>query len=561
MFEISINRKNLSIFVLLLLFCFYTFLPIVNAENNISNSGETGFINSNDCYSHMRITEHLYGPMDSAWPTFSHDNRHTSQSLYNTAANPMDVKWRFEANYLGFPSSPVIDKNDILYIGAHDHNLYAINPDGSERWHYNINGRASDSAALAEDGTIYIGSWDRHLYAVNPDGSLKWKFGAHGGVDGSPTIGNDGTVYFGVLGPGGDTGRVYAVNPDGTEKWHIDVGDYVYTTPALAEDGTLYVTSNDRYLYALHPEDGSVLWKFRTGSEMGCPSVGTDGTIYGASWDDFLYALHPNGTVKWKTKIDYGSFGTPAIGSDGMIYIGGKYFYAVNPDGDIKWTYQCGEPNEYYQCRSVGYAISADNIIYFVATKGSGHGGDLFALNSDGTPHWRKTIAPNGYQYSQPVIDSDGTVYIGSDFVGESTDGYLYAFGTVENNHPPAKPDIDGALSGKTGVEYEYKFTVSDVDDDDVYLWVDWDDNTNSGWLGPYENGKEITLTHSWNQQGTYSLQAKAKDEHEVEGEWATQNVIMPKNKLSNDLSFLQLLDKIIQRFPIFERILLCPFQ
>lgn len=79
------------------------------------------------------------GTMDSAWPSYSHDNRHSGQSPYATADNPMNVKWKFQPDRMGFDSSPVIDKNAILYIGCMDHYLYAINPDGSERWRYNIN--------------------------------------------------------------------------------------------------------------------------------------------------------------------------------------------------------------------------------------------------------------------------------------------------------------------------------------------------------------------------------------------------------------------------------------
>ncbi|MEA3457457.1 MAG: PQQ-binding-like beta-propeller repeat protein [Candidatus Thermoplasmatota archaeon] len=559
MFDIRFIKKNHMIFVVLLLFSFYTFLPLVYAENNVVTNSEMININSNGTLIQAKNDGNLFGPMDSPWPTYSHDNFHTGRSPYNTGDNPMTVKWKFQTERFGFRSSPVIDQNGILYIGCQDGYLYAINPDGSERWRFDCNDWTSDSAALAEDGTIYTGSWDKYLYAINSDGTLKWRFYAHGGIDGSPTIGNDGTVYFGVLGPEGDTGRVYAVNPDCTEKWHTDVGDYVYATPAIAEDNTVYITSNDQYLYALHPENGSIIWKFRTGA--GNPTVGNDGTIYVASHDHYLYAMFPNGTLQWKTEIGTGSSDTPAIGNEGTIYIGEFYFYAINPDGTIKWTYKGWEPYQ-YQVTSPAYAISAEGIIYFVATKHGGWGGDLFALNSDGSLRWRKNIAPDSGQYASPVIGSDGSVYIGSRWTesGKST-GCLYAFGIVENNHPPDKPDIDGPLSGKTRVEYEYEFTVSDVDNDDVYLWVNWGDNTNSGWLGPYENGEEITLTHSWNQQGTYSLQAKAKDEHEVEGEWTTKNVIMPKNKLSNNFSFLQLLEKIMQRFPIFERILLRPFQ
>jgi len=35
------------------------------------------------------------GPMDSPWPTFGHDNHHSSLSPYSTADNPYDEKWRF----------------------------------------------------------------------------------------------------------------------------------------------------------------------------------------------------------------------------------------------------------------------------------------------------------------------------------------------------------------------------------------------------------------------------------------------------------------------------------
>jgi len=472
------------------------------------------------------------GPMDSPWSSFSYNNQNTGQSPYNTRDNPMDLLWTFEADYLGFDSSPVIDQDGILYIGARDHYLYAINPDGSLHWRYNINDWASDSAALAEDGTIYVGSMDDYLYAINPDGTLKWRFDGGESIFGSPKIGLDGTIYFGMVGSSPGIGHVYALNPDGTEKWHIEVGDYVYNIPALAEDGTIYVTSNDRYLYALHPDDGSVLWKFRTGDGMGSPSVGSDGTIYGASWDNHLYAINPDGTLKWKTVIDFGSYSTPTIGNDGTIYIGGKYFYAVNADGNIKWTYQGWESNE-YQCSSSAYAISADGIIYFVATKMSGHGGDLFALNNDGTLHFRETIAPIDDQFASPVIGEDGTVYIGSEFFESSTDGYFYAFGTSNENHPPDKPVIDGSTSGETGVEYQYIFSVSDLDNDDVYLLVEWGDNSDTGWIGPNSSGDDITVSHSWDNRRKYSISAKTMDEHDLESEWSTLQVTMPKYKFS----------------------------
>jgi len=290
-------------------------------------------------------------------------------------------------------------------------------------------------------------------------------------------------------------------------------------------------------LYALDPDDGSVIWKYRTGSGLSGPSIGADGTIYVSSHDHYLHAVNPDGTLQWKTEIGTGSSDTPAIGDDGTIYIGELFFYAINPDGTIKWIYEEWDAYE-YEVTASAYAISADGLVYFVAKKKiNGNEVDFLALNcDDGSVHFRKTIAPNGNPFSQPIVGSDGTVYIGSDFVTSYSDGYFYAFGSVEGNHPPEQPDIDGPITGKTQVEQTYTFIVTDADADEVFLFVDWGDETDSGWKGPYESNEEITLTHSWSQQGTYTMKAKAKDKHDVEGEWATCIVTMPKTKILQNL-------------------------
>ena len=346
----------------------------------------------------------------------------------------------------------------------------------------------------------------------------------------------NGIIYFGSIGPD-SYGRVYALNNDGSEKWHYDTGNWIYSTPAIEEE-TIYITSNDKYLYALSSTDGSLLWRFRAGDSLSSPSINDDGIIYFSSHDDYLYAIYPNGTIQWRTEIDSGSSDTPGIGSDGTIYIGGFYFYAVNPDGSIKWIYQGWEPYE-YECTSRTYAISSEGIIYFVATKHGGWGGDLIALNHDGTLRWRKNIATNDYQYSSPVIDLQGNVYIGSIYVDSGyLFGDLFAFSNVENNSPPDKPDINAPSSSRVREEQNYTFIVNDANDDEVYLWVDWGDGTNTSWIGPYNSGEEIILQHTWNLRGSYIISAKAKDMHDVEGEWQSLEVRMPKqNQINNNIT------------------------
>jgi len=78
---------------------------------------------------------------------------------------------------------------------------------------------------------------------------------------------------------------------------------------------------------------------------------------------------------------------------------------------------------------------------------------------------------------------------------------------------------------------------------------VVWGNNSDTGWIGPYSSGDDITLSHSWNTIRTYTISAKTMDEHDLESDWSTLQVTMPKQKSS---SFLyELLFEWLQNFII----------
>jgi hypothetical protein len=100
------------------------------------------------------------------------------------------------------------------------------------------------------------------------------------------------------------------------------------------------------------------------------------------------------------------------------------------------------------------------------------------------------------------------------------------------DNQPPAVTSIDGPASGAAGTEYDYTFIAEDPDGDDVFIYIDWGDNTSTGWIGPYESEEEVTESHTWEEQGIYEIKAKAKDIHGLEGDWSEPFVVeMPRNK------------------------------
>ncbi|MDJ0764325.1 MAG: PQQ-binding-like beta-propeller repeat protein [Myxococcota bacterium] len=319
-------------------------------------------------------------------------------------------KWAFPLGPVY--SSPAIGADGTIYVGSSDGNLYAINPDRSQKWAFSTSTEVFASPAIGADGTIYVGSYSTDpeainaLYAINPDGSEQWRFTTSGAIISCPAIAEDGTIYIGSI-----DSNLYAINPDGTPRWSFATGGEIWSSPAIAEDGTVYVGSYDSNLYAINP-DGTQQWAFATDYAVASsPAIGGDGTIYVGSHDSNLYAIDPDGSLVWAFSTGNTVFSSPAIGEDGTIYVGSydSYLYAINPvTVTLKWAYRTD--NDIWSSPAIG----ADGTIYVGSMDDN-----LHAIHSDGTPKW--VFSTNGDVISSPVIDEDSTIYVGSG------DGSLYA--------------------------------------------------------------------------------------------------------------------------------------
>jgi len=270
-------------------------------------------------------------PMDSPWPMYCHDVRHTGRSPYSTL-DTWDEIWNFET-YGWAEGGPAIDEDGTIYIGAYS--LYAVYPNGTLKWEFNTIFSIVSTPAIDENGILYFGiiyGDTNYLYAVYPNGTLKWKYPtATEYIFSSPAIGEDGTIYFGSGGGYPSTGSINAVYPNGSSKWEFNTNHVVYSSPAIGDDGTVYCGSHDTYLYALYPNNGTLKWKYKTGDWIRTsPCIADDGTIYVVSLDYFLHAINPDGSLKWKTNVGAGT--SPTIGQDGTIYAGYKTLHAIYPN-------------------------------------------------------------------------------------------------------------------------------------------------------------------------------------------------------------------------------------
>jgi len=127
----------------------------------------------------------------------------------------------------------------------------------------------------------------------------------------------------------------------------------------------------------------------------------------------------------------------------------------------------------------------------------------------------------------------------------------------ILRNGYPEKPVLDGPTNGKPRKEYKFSIVTADPDADDVYYYVDWGDETNSSWIGPYSSGKEVIIGHSWSKIGGYSIKARAKDTNGLVSPWAEIPVTIPRNRLSYNTLFLRFFEIFPNTFPILRHLLM----
>ncbi len=244
------------------------------------------------------------------------------------ALNPADGTEKWNVNVgTSYYSSPAIDANGVIFVNVKDgSNVYlkAISADGVEIWEFKIGSGfdPNSSPAIGKDGTIYVGSENYNLYAVNPDGTEKWKYFTDAAIMSSPVIASDGTIYI----HSSET-SLYAINPDGTEKWKSSLVWGLYSnflvTPAVGSDGVIYTGGTDANNYAskafaVNHEDGTIKWELSPEHiPFSSATITKDGAVL-ISGDDILYAINSSSTglanSPWpKNRKDYKNTGFTTV--------------------------------------------------------------------------------------------------------------------------------------------------------------------------------------------------------------------------------------------------------
>jgi outer membrane protein assembly factor BamB len=270
-----------------------------------------------------------------------------------------------------------------LYAGNTGGGLYAIGPDGRERWSFPTGNAVWSAAAIDDDGRIFFGSVDAFLYGIDSGGGPLWSKLTIGFNAASAAIGGDGTVYIGSF-----DGNLYALDPEtGAERWRFATRDHIYPSAALEETAggdtaAVYVASADGSIYKLDKQ-GNPLWRYDTGDPirsspvLGLPPNGEAGRIlYVGSSNGRLYAINTrDGSRRWSYDTTPRSRalrdrndlnGSPALGKRG-VWIGGEHGLMTH----VPYDYCLRQGAERRRCETdPGERFAADLTRTFPVTAG-----------------------------------------------------------------------------------------------------------------------------------------------------------------------------------------------
>ena len=412
------------------------------------------------------------------------------------AVDPSGVKkWVFRQSpdSWQFFYRPAVSPDGTIYSGSDDGNLYAVDTNGNEKWHFPADGEDIFQPAVTADGQVIYFTTNGDLYALQVNGSLKWKIHV-GGPLGSPVIGDDETIY--VLGYG-----LHAYDTNGNEKWHVDYVSGNDFTPSL-HDHLIYfaqgsaglycfdTNGNQKWLYPLDSpytvathcpvdsaghifvtsnKDGSLhsvnsaghkIWSFETkGAPIyQSPAIDHAGNIYLSADNGWLYKLDKNGGLLWKQYKGDGL--SPTIGADNTVYIGSSshVVYAINPNGSEKCEFRTAD---YYN--SSPSVDSAGNLYFTSSSFGfAGRQMTLHAITSNGNKIWTANLGDVYDKLSLPAIGNDRTIYVvngKSDLLAFSADGVMkWKYTSGLDTLRPADPII-----GSNGqIFYKAKYRTND---------------------------------------------------------------------------------------------------
>jgi outer membrane protein assembly factor BamB len=192
---------------------------------------------------------------------------------------------------------------------------------------------------------------------------------------------------------------LYALDLNGTLQWEYQTEDPLWASPIWSENcQCLYQVSMDRFLYALDPEDGTLLWKSEDlgGPIVSPPAISDSGLIIIGTFNNEVIALNESTQdVAWRFSTSNWAWAGPVVDGE-QVYvsdISGNFYALELATGNVLWQIQPGGG-------IFDSPVVLDELIYFSTDTSS-----LVVVNQDGIVQRVQPI--EGKLYAGPISGGD----------------------------------------------------------------------------------------------------------------------------------------------------------
>ena len=309
----------------------YTVAVTVTYVNNTTESGSLTVTVGNYKWNSVDLNfGGLTGYVKTSNPVFSPDGK----TMYIPTSTPaghlfaIDVvsgefKWVFAISQITYGGGALVAPDGTIYQcvrNATINNVYAINPNGTQKWAVKLDATIGAFPALSADGVLYCLTNKSTLYALDASsGIIKWQQSLDGATGSAVAIDKAGNVYAGT------SAAIYAFKPNKDQIWKLEEVNVTEQATFALKDQMLYATLKGGGLVAVDMTNGTKIWTYpTTKGDAYFPIVDKNGNIYFTEkGSQTVHAVNANGAKIWEKKVGNNlNYSGGTLSTDGILYIG-----------------------------------------------------------------------------------------------------------------------------------------------------------------------------------------------------------------------------------------------
>ena len=309
----------------------YTVAVTVTYVNNTTESGSLTVTVGNYKWNSVDLNfGGLTGYVKTSNPVLSPDGK----TMYIPTSTPaghlfaIDVvsgefKWVFAISQITYGGGALVAPDGTIYQcvrNATINNVYAINPNGTQKWAVKLDAAIGAFPALSADGVLYCLTNKSTLYALDASsGAIKWQQSLDGATGSAVAIDKAGNVYAGT------SAAIYSFKSNKEQNWKLEEVNVTEQATFALKDQVLYATLKNGGLVAVDMTNGTKKWTYpTTKGDAYFPIADKNGNVYFTEkGSQTVHAVNASGSKIWEKNVGNNlNYSGGALSTDGILYIG-----------------------------------------------------------------------------------------------------------------------------------------------------------------------------------------------------------------------------------------------